>query len=69
MKNSRLNIVILDACRDNPFKSTFRSTASSCLAAIKAPAGTLIAYATGENETANDNSGYTQALINHMQTP
>lgn len=42
---SRLNIAILDACRDNPFGRSFRSS-SRGLAQIDAPSGTLIAYAT-----------------------
>jgi len=40
-----LNIVILDACRNNPFARSFRS-AGSGLAQVDAPTGTLIAYAT-----------------------
>lgn len=42
---NRLNIVVLDACRDNPFARSFRST-SRGLASIDAPSGTIIAYAT-----------------------
>ena len=38
--NNRLNIVILDACRDNPFARSFRS-ASRGLAQVDAPTGTL----------------------------
>jgi uncharacterized caspase-like protein len=43
--NNRLNIVILDACRDSPFGRGFRS-ATRGLAPIDAPTGTIIAYAT-----------------------
>ena len=42
---NRLNIVVLDACRNNPFARSFRSS-SRGLASIDAPVGTLIAYAT-----------------------
>lgn len=42
---SSLNIVILDACRNNPFERRFRG-ASGCLAQMEAPKGSLIAYAT-----------------------
>ena len=42
---NRLNIVILDACRDNPFGRSFRSS-SRGLASVDAPTGTMIAYAT-----------------------
>ena len=39
-----VNIVILDACRDNPFKSLFRSSGSEGLAAMPVPNGSLVAY-------------------------
>lgn len=62
---SRLNIAILDACRDNPFASPTRSAARG-LAPVEAPAGTLIAYATAPGRVAYDgtgeNSPYTAAL-------
>ncbi|NTV42183.1 MAG: SUMF1/EgtB/PvdO family nonheme iron enzyme [Syntrophobacteraceae bacterium] len=67
---NRLNIVILDACRDNPFARSFRST-SMGLASINAPTGTLIAYATSPGSVANDGPGengvYTGELIKAMQ--
>jgi hypothetical protein len=53
---NRLNIVILDACRDNPFARAFRSGGRG-LAAITAPTGTLIAYATAPGATAADGTG------------
>jgi hypothetical protein len=63
---NRLNIVILDACRDNPFARSFRSTGGG-LASITAPTGTLIAYATAPGATAADGDGanglYTGELI------
>ena len=40
-----MNIVILDACRNNPFARSFRS-ASKGLAQVSAPSGTFISYAT-----------------------
>ena len=65
-----LNIVILDACRDNPFARSFRS-ASSGLAKMHAPSGTIVAYATAPGSTAADGSGengvYTKHLLNVMQ--
>ena len=67
-----LNIVILDACRNNPFGRGFRS-AQGGLAQVKAPTGTLIAYATSPDSTAADgdtgNSPYTEELVRQMQTP
>jgi len=69
---SRVNIVILDACRNNPFARSFRS-GSSGLAQMEAPSGTLIAYATAPGRVASDGSGehglYTQYLLKHLNTP
>jgi hypothetical protein len=69
---SPLNIVILDACRNNPFERKFRSTGGG-LAQIDAPKGTLIAYATAPGHTAADGDGknglYTQELLKAMQQP
>lgn len=67
-----LNIVILDACRDNPFANGFRS-ARSGLARMDAPSGTLIAYATAPGSVAEDGNGrngvYTKNLLAHIATP
>ena len=68
---SKLNIVILDACRDNPFKG-FRSTRGG-LAMMTSPTGTLIGYATAPGTVAYDGSGenspYTKHLLQAMSTP
>lgn len=70
--HNRMNIVILDACRDNPFASRFRS-ATRGLAIIKnAPTETYIAFSTqpGEKAREDDRNGiYTQELLKHIQTP
>lgn len=64
-----LNIAIIDACRDNPFKMSGRAL-SRGLAAVQAPTGTLIAFATGPGQVALDgtgaNSPYTGALTAEM---
>ncbi|MBS1812084.1 MAG: caspase family protein [Acidobacteria bacterium] len=69
---SRLNIVILDACRNNPFVQRTRSL-SRGLAVMSAPSGTVVAYATGPGEVASDGDGknglYTQELLRHMREP
>jgi len=66
-----LNIVILDACRDNPFARSFR-TSSKGLARMDAPKGSLIAYATAPGSVAADGEGrngiYTKYLLKHMAT-
>ncbi len=62
---NRLNIVVLDACRNNPFRGAFRS-ASRGLGRIEAPSGSLIAYSAAPGQVAADgngaNSPYTAAL-------
>jgi formylglycine-generating enzyme required for sulfatase activity len=67
-----LNIVILDACRNNPFTRSFRSAASG-LAPINAPSGTYIAFATAPGTTASDGDGanglYTQELLRNLSQP
>lgn len=67
-----LNIVILDACRNNPFARSFRS-ASEGLAQVDAPTGTLIAYATAPGRVAADGVGenglYTSELLKAMHQP
>ena len=72
MAQNRLNIVILDACRNNPFTRSFRS-GSQGLAQVNAPAGTFIAYATAPGQTASDGKGqnglYTQELMANMRAP
>jgi uncharacterized caspase-like protein len=67
-----LNIVILDACRDNPFRIGFRS-ASRGLARVEAPSGSLIAYAAAPGQVAADGDGangpYATALARAMSEP
>lgn len=67
-----MNIVILDACRNNPFARSFRS-ASRGLARMDAPTGSIVAYATAPGSVAADGSGrngvYTKHLLQHMLTP
>jgi uncharacterized caspase-like protein len=69
---ARINIVILDACRDNPYGRSFRSVQRG-LAQIDAPRGTLIAYATAPGKLAEDgpgqNSPYSAALVKHLPIP
>lgn len=68
------NIVILDACRDNPFAKEFRSS-SRGLAIVNSASvkGSLIAYATSPGNVASDGSDrnglYTKHLLQHISTP
>ena len=69
---NQLNIVILDACRNNPYARAFRSEQTG-LARMDAPTGSLIAYSTSPGEVAADgpekNGVFTKHLIQHMITP
>ncbi|MGB0748902.1 MAG: caspase family protein, partial [Magnetospiraceae bacterium] len=67
---NRMNIIILDACRNNPFMTrSFRSSVRG-LARMDAPRGSLIAYSTSPGNVASDgegvNSPYTAALARAM---
>ena len=69
---SDVNLMILDACRNNPFERRFRSQAGG-LAQINAPKGTLIAYATAPGSVAADGTGanglYTSKLVEAITAP
>lgn len=66
-----VNIMILDACRNNPFERSWgRGIRQRGLATMNAPKGSLIAYSTAPGYTASDGNGnnglYTEALLNHI---
>jgi hypothetical protein len=65
-----MNVIILDACRDNPFGAGVR-TAQKGLSQMDAPPGTLLAYATAPGNTADDGEGanglYTENLLREMR--
>jgi uncharacterized caspase-like protein len=69
---TRFNFVILDACRDNPFRDSFKVSASG-LAQMSGPSGTLIAYATAPGATAADGFGrngiYTGHILRNIKVP
>ncbi len=72
--NNGLNIVILDACRNNPFaRSWTRGEDAGGLAQISAPTGTFIAYATSPDKTASDGDGrnglYTSQMLKALKQP
>ena len=66
------NLMILDACRNNPFTRSFRSSVQG-LAQMEAPVGTLVAFATSPGTVASDGQGqnglYTQHLLTAMRQP
>jgi hypothetical protein len=69
---NRMNILVLDACRDNPFAAT---SSGKGLAPVDAPPGTLLAYATAPGNVADDgdakggNGLYTQYLLEELKKP
>ena len=69
---TRFNFIILDACRDNPFASSFKLT-SAGLAQMSSPSGTLIAYATAPGSVAADGFGrngiYTKHILQNIRLP
>ena len=74
---SRANIVILDACRDDPLQSRTAGRSAGERGGLAAysdvASGMLIAFATAPGKTANDgtgkNSPFTTALLRHLQSP
>ena len=70
---NRLNIVILDACRNNPFARSFRKPETG-LARMDAPTGSLVVYATAPGQSAADGEGkrngvFTGHLLTFMTQP
>lgn len=67
-----LNLVILDACRDNPYKGRTRSSTRG-LAKVQAASGSLVAFSAAPGQVAEDgngkNSTYTQALVAAIKQP
>jgi hypothetical protein len=70
---TRLNLVILDACRNNPFGARGLRSSDGGLAQMRAPDGTLISYATQPGNVAQDGSDghspYTSALAATLKQP
>ena len=74
----KLRIILLDACRENPFARQMRRTLATRsigrgLAAVEPEGGTLVAYAAKHGEVALDgdgkNSPFVSAFIKHIATP
>jgi len=69
---SHLNLVFLDACRNNPFPRSVRAV-SGGLAGMNAPTGTLLVFATNPNNVASDGTGrngvYTKHLLQYIKQP
>lgn len=72
--NASTKIVVLDACRTNPWEREWsRAAAVRGLASVYAPKGTIIGFATSPGEVAYDGTGrngrYTAALLDHIDAP
>lgn len=69
---NRVNLVVLDACRNNPFIKT-RSLKSRGLAPMDAPSGSLVAFSTAPGTEASDGTGknglYTKHLMANIKVP
>jgi hypothetical protein len=74
----KLRLVLLDACRDNPFVNQMKRTLGTRsigrgLASVEPEAGTLVVYAAKHGETALDgdgsNSPFATALVKNVATP
>lgn len=75
----RLRLVVLDACRDNPFAAQMKRTMAASrsvsrgLASVEPDAGTLVVYAAKAGETAFDgdvnNSPFATAFVKNLKTP
>lgn len=70
--DNTMNMFVIDACRNNPFRSLSRSIQGG-LANVNAPVGSLIVYAAGPGRVAMDgeggNSPFTKSLIKHLNSP
>ncbi|MDF7821837.1 SUMF1/EgtB/PvdO family nonheme iron enzyme [Runella sp. MFBS21] len=71
--NSRTNIMLVDACRNNPFRGWDRNTGSG-LGAVNAPSGTIAFFAASPGQTASENAGqrnglFTQELLKQLRQP
>lgn len=70
-KEARLSMLIMDACRDNPFRS-WRSSSTSGWATLQGRGGSFIMYGTAPGRKADDNRRgvnglFTTSLLRHMQ--
>ena len=67
-----MNVVILDACRENPFGGEVKLEQKG-LSQLDAPPGTILAYATAPGNLASDGEGanglYTEQLLREMKVP
>lgn len=63
------NIIILDACRDNPFYKKYKTSEKGLTSNFGKVVNTLIAFATSPGEVALDDNSYTKTLIKYLKLP
>lgn len=70
---TKFNLVLLDACRDNPFLGNTRSSSRGLAVISSGGSGNMFVFATEPGSVAQDgegrNSPFTKALLDHIQTP
>ena len=70
--HNKLNIIVLDACRDNPF-SWARSSARGLAVVGQLPPASIVVYSTSAGKVAQDGTGrngmFTEELLKHLPTP
>lgn len=70
---NKTNIMILDACRDNPYRSWSRGGARGFATIKNQGAGTIISFAASAGQTASDGDGnnglFTSVLVDEMRKP
>lgn len=73
LDRANVSIVILDACRNNPYERGSRKIGGGGLAQMDAPKGSFIAYSTAPGKTASDGNGknglFTQELLKQIGQP
>lgn len=70
---SKMNIIVLDACRNNPITRSWTRSVTGGLSSMNAPSGTFIAFSTAPGRTADDgtgrNSPFTEAFLKNLDLP
>ena len=73
LAGNRLNILVLDACRNNGLQKRTRNTDKGLTEPNRKPEGTFIAFSAGDGQTASDGTGenglFTQELLKNLETP
>jgi uncharacterized caspase-like protein len=66
MAKNGMNIIVMDACRNNPYARGFRGVLDRGLAPMDSPTGSIIAFATAPGKTAADGVGRNGTFSKHL---